>query len=146
GRVWRPSEGVVGVGFKPYATGGHWVYTDYGWSFESDFPWGWAAFHYGRWALDPAYGWVWAPDTVWGPAWVDWRFGGGYVGWAPLAPTGVSITYDSYSPYWCFVQAPYFTHPRVWSYAVPYERVHYAYSVSAPVRNVVTYSGARWNA
>src|SRR5262249_17587849 len=48
GRVWRPSPQVVGVGFRPYATGGRWQYTDYGWSFESDWNWGWAPFHYGR--------------------------------------------------------------------------------------------------
>src|SRR5205809_2680548 len=83
GRVWRPSPAVVGVGFRPYATGGEWVYTDYGWSFETEWDWGWAPFHYGRWYLDSAYGWVWVPDTTWGPSWVDWRFGGGYVGWAP---------------------------------------------------------------
>src|SRR5205823_558746 len=30
GRVWRPSAAVVGAGFRPYATGGNWIYTDYG--------------------------------------------------------------------------------------------------------------------
>src|SRR5439155_23110527 len=90
------------------------------------------------------YGWVWVPDTTWGPSWVDWRFGGGYVGWAPLPPYGVNVVFDSYSPHWCFVEAPFFTRPHVWSYAVPFERVHYAYSVSAPIRTQVTYGRARW--
>src|SRR5262245_54374053 len=49
GRVWRPYRAIVGVDFRPYLTDGHWVYTDYGWSFESDYDWGWAPFHYGRW-------------------------------------------------------------------------------------------------
>src|SRR5215468_2097805 len=93
GRVWRPNVAVVGDDFQPYATGGHWVYTDYGWAFESDYDWGWAPFHYGRWYSDPDYGWVWVAGTTWGPAWVDWRFGGGYVGWVPLAPVGVTVTY-----------------------------------------------------
>ena len=31
------------------------------------------------------------PGTLWGPAWVSWRAGGGYVGWAPLAPRRMSI-------------------------------------------------------
>ncbi|HVE84183.1 MAG TPA: DUF6600 domain-containing protein, partial [Myxococcales bacterium] len=53
GEVWRPSERVVGPGFQPYMSGGHWVYTDYGWSWESDYPWGWAPFHYGRWVYRP---------------------------------------------------------------------------------------------
>ena len=86
GRAWRPDPDVVGEDFQPYATGGHWVYSDWGWTWESDYPWGWAPYHYGRWALTPSWGWVWYPGTVWAPAWVDWRFGGGYIGWAPLPP------------------------------------------------------------
>jgi hypothetical protein len=51
-------------------------------------PWGQAPYHYGRWAEDDYYGWVWVPDDdeVWAPAWVAWRYGGGYIGWAPLPP------------------------------------------------------------
>ncbi|HEU5396486.1 MAG TPA: DUF6600 domain-containing protein, partial [Verrucomicrobiae bacterium] len=37
--------------------------------------------HHNRW------GWCWAPDTVWGPAWVSWRYNNSYCGWAPLPPT-----------------------------------------------------------
>jgi hypothetical protein len=53
GRAWRPDPDVVGEDFQPYATGGRWVYSDWGWTWESDYPWGWAPFHYGRWALTP---------------------------------------------------------------------------------------------
>lgn len=83
GRVWVPAD--VGPEWRPY-TIGNWVYTDVGWTWVSDEPWGWAPYHYGRWAFEPAHGWLWVPGVVWGPAWVAWRFGGGYVGWAPLAP------------------------------------------------------------
>lgn len=145
GRVWRPYRAIVGVDFRPYLTGGHWVYTDYGWSFESDYDWGWAPFHYGRWFLDPYYGWVWVPDTVWAPAWVDWRFGGGYVGWAPLAPVGFSVGFGFYRPVWCFVPTTHFVVRDVYRHVVPYERFHAAYSVTSPVRQEVVYSGARWN-
>jgi hypothetical protein len=31
-------------------------------------------------------GWVWVPGTRWAPAWVSWRSGDGYYGWAPLPP------------------------------------------------------------
>jgi hypothetical protein len=144
GRVWRPSPDVVGVGFRPYATGGHWVYTDYGWSFESDWDWGWAPFHYGRWFLDQVYGWVWVPDSTWGPAWVDWRYGDGYVGWAPIAPHGVSISYGAYSPYWCFVDETSFVNYDVYRYALPYERVHRVWPLTAPVREVVSYGNTRY--
>jgi uncharacterized membrane protein YgcG len=91
GRVWTPSAGVVGYDFTPYSSGGHWVMSDYGWTWVSDWDWGWAPFHYGRWMVVGGYGWCWLPGTHWGPAWVNWRWGGGYVGWAPMGPRGVVI-------------------------------------------------------
>ncbi len=66
---------------------GYWALTDYGNTWVSDYPWGWAAFHYGRWHFDKYYGWEWIPGHVWGPAWVSWRHGGGYYGWASPYPT-----------------------------------------------------------
>ena len=45
-------------------------------------------FHYGRWYRD-SVGWVWVPGYDWGPAWVCWRQGDGYCGWAPLPPAAV---------------------------------------------------------
>jgi hypothetical protein len=72
--------------WRPYLYG-HWAYTDYGWTWVSAEPFGWATYHYGRWTFDPDYGWIWVPGTEWGPAWVDWQEGDSYVGWAPLPPT-----------------------------------------------------------
>ncbi len=97
-RAWQPSPGVVGPSFVPYETHGHWEWTDAGWVFVSDFDWGWATFHYGRWWQSPSYGWVWYPGLAWSPAWVSWRVGGGYVGWAPLWPRHISWRHQ-----WCFV-------------------------------------------
>ncbi|MCU1280435.1 MAG: hypothetical protein JWM53_3981 [bacterium] len=91
GRVWMPSASVVGYDFTPYASGGHWVMSDYGWTWVSDWDWGWAPFHYGRWMVVGGRGWCWIPGTHWGPAWVNWRWGGGYVGWAPMGPRGVVV-------------------------------------------------------
>ena len=91
GRVWMPSPLAVGNDFTPYYTGGHWVLSEYGWTWVSDWKWGWAPFHYGRWVVVAGSRWAWVPGTVWGPAWVAWRSGGGYVGWAPLPPRGVRI-------------------------------------------------------
>src|SRR5712671_2142880 len=85
GRCWRPSS--VAVSWRPYCYG-HWDWTDCGWYWVSDEPWAWACYHYGSWAYDSGYGWVWVPGIEWAPAWVDWRFGGGYVGWTPCAPRG----------------------------------------------------------
>ena len=70
GWVWSPYG--VEAGWRPYQVG-HWVLTDYGWTWASDESFGWAAYHYGRWNEDPHYGWVWVPGTEWGPAWVAWH-------------------------------------------------------------------------
>jgi|CXWL01.1.fsa_nt_gi hypothetical protein len=83
GWAWFPRN--VHAGWRPYDDG-RWVNTDYGWTWASYEPFGWATYHYGRWAWDPRFGWLWVPGTVWGPAWVSWQYGDGYVGWAPLPP------------------------------------------------------------
>jgi hypothetical protein len=83
GQCWIP--GGVEAGWSPYSSG-YWQQTDYGWYWASDEPWGWATYHYGRWDSSPQHGWFWVPQTQWAPAWVSWREGGGYVGWAPLGP------------------------------------------------------------
>ena len=88
GLCWRPTE--VPPDWRPY-TIGHWEWTDAGWYWVSDEPWGWACFHYGSWYDDPSYGWVWIPGTEWAPAWVSWHSGGGYVGWAPMYPVNVTV-------------------------------------------------------
>lgn len=86
GRCWHPAH--VDASWRPYCSGS-WVYTDNGWYWDSDEQWAWACYHYGRWADDSYYGWVWVPGTEWGPAWVSFRRGGGYVAWAPLSPACV---------------------------------------------------------
>ena len=86
GWCWQPRAVMVSRTWRPYCDGGHWVYTDAGWFWQSDYSWGWAPFHYGRWYMHPSCGWVWTPDRVWGPAWVTWRTGGDACGWAPLPP------------------------------------------------------------
>jgi hypothetical protein len=106
GYVWIPDAGPE---FEPYSTDGHWILTEYGWTWVSDYRWGWAPFHYGRWDFDHYYGWFWIPDNEWGPAWVNWRRADGYYGWAPMEP-GISISvsfgrgYDSHNDHWIFVR------------------------------------------
>ena len=121
GYVWIPN---AGPNFVPYSTAGHWIYTDYGWTWASDYDWGWAPFHYGRWTYDSYYGWMWIPGTEWAPAWVAWRNCDGYYGWAPLCP-GIDISVGYYSDYaiplnyWMFVDAAYITSPWVYRYYEP---------------------------
>jgi len=90
GYVWIPE---VDREFSPYGSDGHWIFTYDGWTWVSDYSWGWAPFHYGRWAYDDSYGWLWVPHNEWGPAWVTWRRSEGYYGWAPMRP-GISIEFS----------------------------------------------------
>ena len=121
GSVWAPRH--VAVGWRPY-TVGHWAYTDYDWTWVSDEPWGWATYHYGRWVFDPALGWIWIPGDVWGPAWVTWRFGGGYAGWAPLPPYANAFSFTGIvDPFaFCFVQQRYLAEPFLARHFVPVQR------------------------
>ncbi len=88
GRCWRPTVVNYDAGWRPYCDRGHWVYTDCGWYWDSDYSWG-ATFHYGRWFRSPRHGWCWYPDTEWAPSWVTWRSCDDYRGWAPLPPFAV---------------------------------------------------------
>ncbi|MFD1982781.1 DUF6600 domain-containing protein [Mesorhizobium newzealandense] len=96
GEVWVPT---VRAEWRPY-TDGRWVWTDDGWYWESAEPFGDVVYHYGRWAYDPDFGWVWIAGDQWAPAWVVWRQGGDDVGWAP-APPDVDVAFDD--AWWCFV-------------------------------------------
>jgi len=127
GWVWFPT--AVDADWRPY-TRGRWVWTaEHGWYWEAEEAFGWAVYHYGRWAYDEQYGWTWVPGTVWGPAWVAFREGDGYAGWAPLPPETLYDTAPSYeSPYtemsadyylprWVFVSLNYFLAPSVGPHA-----------------------------
>ncbi|HMJ06784.1 MAG TPA: DUF6600 domain-containing protein [Chthoniobacterales bacterium] len=85
GFVFQPRDVFRDSNWRPYIQG-HWVYTDVGWTWISSEPFGWATYHYGRWARLRSVGWVWVPGEEWAPAWVSWRRGDDFVGWAPLPP------------------------------------------------------------
>ncbi len=93
GWVWTPRD--VSASWRPYQAG-HWVWSDEGWTWLTDEPYGWATYHYGRWYQDPEIGWAWVPGNDWAPAWVSWQEGNDYVGWAPLPP-GANVN-ASYTP------------------------------------------------
>ena len=91
GTVWVPNRDVVGADFAPYVSRGHWALTaDDDWIWASDYPFGCAVFHYGRWVWISGSGWAWIPGRTYANAWVVWRVptaGYAYVGWAPMPPT-----------------------------------------------------------
>ncbi|MBE9465010.1 DUF6600 domain-containing protein [Dyadobacter subterraneus] len=117
GSVWTP---YVDAGFQPYATNGYWQVTEYGNTWVSDYDWGWAPFHYGRWSYDDYNGWFWIPGYEWGPAWVSWRSGGGYYGWAPMGPgVNINVSINIPSFWWVFVPQQYISSRSWHNYWVP---------------------------
>src|SRR5256714_11010467 len=131
GYVWQPRQAQSRT-WRPY-TDGHWVYTDAGWTWVSEEPFGWATYHYGRWTRLRGIGWVWVPGNQWAPAWVSWRKSPDYVGWAPLPPearfdqrTGIRNWSDNYydigPDQYCFVASREFGAPRVQQTLLPPER------------------------
>ena len=154
GYCWQPTVAVVDPGWRPYAQRGHWIDTDCGWYWESDYSWGWAAFHYGRWSQQPRLGWVWSPDTVWAPAWVSWRHSDDYCGWAPLPPTacyrpgwglsyydgrnGVSIEFGLRHDHYTFVHNSHFYDRQPFRHAAPPTQVVNLYQNTTVVNHYTT--------
>src|SRR6185436_9631316 len=110
GEVWSPR---VDADWSPYSRG-HWAWVSpWGWTWVDDAPWGYAPFHYGRWAHYSGR-WVWVPGPrlgrpVYSPALVAWVGGGGFsvgiglgggpaVGWFALGPREVYYPSYRYSP------------------------------------------------
>lgn len=150
GYVWRPN---VGRDFRPYYTKGHWTMTEFGNTWLSDYEWGWAPFHYGRWFYDDYDGWIWTPDTEWGPAWVSWRTGGGYYGWAPLGPRininiNIGRQFNVPNNYWVFIPQRYIYYPSYGRYWAPQRNIYILNNTTIinniyTNRNVRFYSGPR---
>ena len=82
GAIWVPTVAVTS-GWAPYRTG-HWAWiAPWGWTWVDDAPWGFAPFHYGRWAQVGGT-WAWVPGPVvasrppcYAPALVAFVGGGG---------------------------------------------------------------------
>jgi hypothetical protein len=106
GTVWYPRS--VPVGWTPYRDG-YWSWVEpWGWNWIDSEPWGFAPFHYGRWASIDGL-WAWAPGDfvdapVYAPALVSFlsdpaaivtsALAGAAVGWFPLGPG------EAYSPWY----------------------------------------------
>jgi hypothetical protein len=142
GEVWIPDQRPAD--WQPYRLG-HWAYTDeWGWYWDSEEDFGWVTYHYGRWMLDSGLGWIWVPGTEWGPAWVDWRQGDDFVGWAPL-PLDEAIDEDYETPdIYMFVRAGDLLAPRVYDvFLPPRERFAYYNRSFLVNRTVLLRGGAR---
>lgn len=149
GLCWQPTQAVAAdPDWRPYYDMGHWVQTDNGLFWASDYTWGDIPFHYGRWIMQPPYGWLWVPDYTWGPAWVCWRQADadGCIGWAPLPAGAVFVGgvwifggvrvdiatcgFGLGANFFVFVDGDHFHEPifrmrgHEWAYHVRPERVH----------------------
>jgi hypothetical protein len=147
---WQPNAAIVSIDWAPYCRHGHWVYSDCGWFWNSDYSWGWAPFHYGRWFRHAVHGWCWVPDNEWAPAWVAWRWGEGYCGWAPLPPrtrfdrhggfyfgdnpVGADFEFNLGMNDYFFVSAGHFCDPHPWVNMVPSVRLEEVYRKTAVIK------------
>jgi len=62
GEVWVPTV-AVSANWAPYHEG-HWTWiAPWGWTWVDDAPWGFAPFHYGRWAY-VSNSWAWVPGPM----------------------------------------------------------------------------------
>lgn len=68
GYLWRPYG--VAYSWDPFYNGGSWAYyPGFGYTFVSNYAWGWMPYRYGAWTFVPGFGWGWQPGTVtvWNP-------------------------------------------------------------------------------
>ncbi|MEO5701798.1 MAG: DUF6600 domain-containing protein [Casimicrobiaceae bacterium] len=142
GNVWFPR--TVAADWAPYRTG-HWSFVEpWGWTWVDDAPWGFAPFHYGRWArVQDRWGWVPGPVNtrpVYAPALVAFVGGENFnlsvasgpargIGWFPLAPGEV------YRPPYQ-VSRNYFTQVNVTNTRVENTTVVNVYNNPTAVREV----------
>src|ERR1700731_2979302 len=128
---------------------GHWVWTDHGWSRDSNQRFAWAPYHYGRWADIGGTGWCGVPGTRWAPAWVSWRQSDQEVGWAPLPPEAdlsgnrsISSWSDSYYGIGpaasSFISYSHWHEPSYAPYIEPSQRNVQIISQTRNVTNIVT--------
>jgi hypothetical protein len=152
GRCWQPMVCTVNRNWRPYCDQGRWLNTDSGWYWQSDYSWGWAPFHYGRWFCDDHHGWVWHPDRVWAPAWVSWRRSSDYCGWAPLPPqasfvpgigfrywnrsVGVSFEFGLNASCYTFVPVNHFADYAPYRHRVSPVRLTQVYNQTTVINNI----------
>lgn len=146
--AWRPT--IMRRSWAPYSMG-RWIWTEYGWYWDSYESFGYITYHYGRWFYDDYYGWIWIPDYDWAPAWVEWRYDDSYIGWAPLPPyavfsisIGIHFTFDYVTPYnhWHFVNYNSLCDPYVYNYYIGPKYKYRVFS-NTKYRNDYGYSNGR---
>ena len=85
GQVWSPNG--VDASWDPFGSGYWGYYPSFGYTWISNYPWGWWPYHCGAWDFVNGWGWVWVPGNcgwgLWGAGWYPyatvWRVPPGYV-------------------------------------------------------------------
>ena len=143
GYCWRPT--LTTARWKPYVDG-CWVWSSMGWTWQSNEPFGWATYHYGRWVNLSRHGWVWVPGSEWAPAWVSWRQSRDHVGWAPLPPDRGSISgvyrdcdtqYNLGPSSYTFITTNHFVQPSYTTYCAPVTQNTTIFQSSVNVTQIV---------
>lgn len=96
---WCPRADVIEPGFTPYTSRGHWALSEApigqaqagspAWVSEDSDTWGAITTRHGWWVQRRQ--WCWIPGVEETPGRVVWRWGDGFVGWAPEAPCWVAL-------------------------------------------------------
>jgi hypothetical protein len=133
GKLWHPNLREVGKDFVPYLTGGQWERTPRGWSFEARWPWSEHVFHHGRWLWTQDFDWLWSLDEREGLAYVDWRAGSEWIGWAPQPPQAPRAGAPLPEQKWVYVKAKHFAQDEVAKYVVGHEEALKAANLTEPV-------------
>ena len=157
--MWRPTVALTVPYWRPYFSAGRWIFTDCGWAWVSDYSWGWAPFHYGRWWRHRRHGWLWAPGRTWAPAWVIWRRSPSYCGWAPLphgadyhvgigftfrgSRVGVDFDFGLGSDDYCFVPEAQFCSTSLLRHRLPPAEVTNIYNRTTVIQNNYIYQDNR---
>mgnify|MGYP000306630550 CR=1 FL=1 len=158
GWVWEPAAIRLNPRWRPYCDGGYWVWTDCGWYWQSDYSWGWAPFHYGRWVFI-RHRWCWIPGHRWAPAWVYWRsYDEGY-GWAPLPPgsdfdirlgftfhgknVDFSFGFNLRDSDYVFVPRHRFLDRRLYTHVLPQHQVTNIFNRTTVINNTYVYNDNR---
>jgi hypothetical protein len=86
GYVWRPylnDHRYPWGNWSPYINGSWTSYSGQMFWVPGE-PWGWVPYHLGLWMWDKNKGWVWAPGSLFAPAWAVWEFYEGMYCWRPF--------------------------------------------------------------
>ncbi len=141
GKLWHPNGRETGKDFAPYVSGGKWVRTERGWSFDGPWQWSEVVFTHGRWMATQDYDWLWSHDEAEAPSWVEWRTGSEFVGWSPIPPVAPRAGMAPAERRWFYVKARNFAQDEIAKYVLTGEEATRASELTEPLPASASFSG-----